>query len=351
MQNKTLLGTAILFFALTSVSYFTQAQKLRNNQVDIPELTTALEKYSKDLGNDYVVIVHHAGKEVYRREFGELKATSQEPIGAASQWLTAALVLSYVDEGKVSLDDKMSDFLPIFQSYSKGYITLQMCLSHTTTIESDPPIFRTALKRKKFASLEEEVAGFAKDRNMKGKQGTQFYYSTIGPNIAGRVLEIVNKRPFDRLMRDRLGKQLGWRRTNFMNDDAYSENPGAGGKSSPEDYMKFLVMLLNKGTYGDKQVLSAAAVEQMMRKQTGDASLVYTPPVSQGNDYGYGCWIQEKDASGNGTLVNCPGINGTWPWINYNKNYAAIVFTKGDLPDQKRMVFEEIRELIEQHLN
>lgn len=346
---RSLLITS--FALLLAGAVTAQTKALRNNQVDIPAITEGLEQYKKDLGNDFVVIVHKDGKDVYRREFGELRAASQEPIGAASQWYTAALVMSYVDEGKLSLDDKLGDFLPIYQSYSKGYITLRMCLSHTTTIESDPPIFRTALKKKKFDTLEEEVASFAKDRNMKGRQGTHFYYGNIGPNIAGRVLELTVKRNFDRVMRDRLGKQLGWKRTNFMSDGVYAENPSAGGKSSADDYMKFLTMLLNKGKVGETQVLSEASVNEMLKKQTGTASIAYTSPISQGNDYGFGCWIQEKDASGIGTLVNCPGISGSWPWINRTKGYAAIVFTKGELSDQKRMVFEGIRELIEQHIN
>jgi CubicO group peptidase (beta-lactamase class C family) len=351
---RSILLSSIAFLLAASSSAQTpaaQAKPLRNNQVDIPAITEGLEKYKKDLGNDFVVIVHKDGKDVYRREFGELRATSQEPIGAASQWLTAALVMSYVDEGKLSLDDKLGDFLPIYQSYSKGYITLRMCLSHTTTIESDLPVFRTALKKKKFDTLEDEVASYAKDRNMKGRQGTQFYYGNIGPNIAGRVLELVAKRPFDRVMRDRLGKQLGWKRTNFMSDGVFAENPSAGAKSSADDYMKFLTMLLNNGKVGTVQVLKEASVNEILKKQTGAASIAYASPISQGNDYGFGCWIQEKDAAGNGTLVNCPGINGSWPWINKSKGYAAIVFTKGELPDQKRMVFEEIRELIEQHIN
>lgn len=342
------LSTLMLIVAINNHA---AAQTLRNKQVDIPSLTTALEKYKKDLGNDFVVIVHKDGNDLYRREFGELRAASQEPIGAASQWLTAALVMSYVDEGKITLDDKLGDYLPIYQSYSKGYITLRMCLSNTTAIESDVPIFRTALKKKKFESLEAEVASYAKDRNMKGRQGSLFYYGTIGPNIAGRVLELVAKRNFDRIMRDRLGKQLGWKRTNFMSDGVYAENPAAGGKSSADDYMKFLAMLLNNGKVGDVQVLSEASVKEILKKQTGDASIAYTSPVSQGNAFGLGCWIQEMDSDGIGTLVNCPGINGTWPWINRTKGYAAIVFTKGELPEQKRMVFEEIRELIEQHIN
>jgi CubicO group peptidase (beta-lactamase class C family) len=324
-----------------------KAQTKPGKFADIPAITSGLEKYQKELGNDFVVIIQKDGKEIYKHEFGELKAGSQEPVGAASQWLTAALVMTFVDEGKLRLDDKLGDFLPIMQSYSKGYITIRQCLSHTTTIESDLPIYRTALKKKKFSTLEDEVKAYAKDRNMKGKQGSQFYYSNMGPNIAGQVLEVISKKDFDRLFRDRIGKALGLRRTSFMSDGVYAEDPSGGAKSSADDYMKFLTMLLNNGMYNGKQVLSEKAVNELFKIQTGDARIVYTSPISQGNSYGLGCWLQEKDAQGSGVLVNCPGISGTWPWIHRGKGYAAIVFTKGEMADQQRVVFEEIRNLIE----
>lgn len=318
--------------------------------VDIPAITQGLQQYQKDLGNDFVVIVQRDGKDVYRKEFGELKATSQEEIGAASQWLTAALAMTYVEEGKIALDDKLGDYIPSLQSYSKGYVTLRQCLSHTTSIETDPPTFRTILKKKKFDNLEAEVNSFAKDRNLQAKQGTQFYYGNLGPNIAGRALEIISKKPFDRIFRDRIAKLVTMRRTSFMSDGLYAENPSAGAKSTADDYIKFLSMLLNKGQVNGKQVISEKSVNEILKVQTGAAKLVYSSPLSQGNAYGFGCWLQEKDDQGNGILINCPGISGSWPWISKSKNYAAIVFTKSTAPDQKRMTFEAIRELIETNL-
>ncbi|KIC91605.1 serine hydrolase [Flavihumibacter sp. ZG627] len=343
-----------LFFSLAlapSANILAQAKpKLRAGLIDIPAITSVLEKNSKDLGTDFAMIIYKDGKDIYKREFGEMKTTQQENIGAASQWLTAALVMTFVEEGKISLDDRLGDYIPALESYSKGYITLRHCLTHTTGIETDLPSFRAAIKKKKYNTLEEEVNAIAKDRNLKSKQGTEFYYGNIGHNIAGRVLEIISKKNFDRLVRDRIGKHLGFKRTNFMSDDAYAENPSGGGKSSAEDYIKFLAMLLNKGQFNGKQVLTERSVNEILKLQAADAKIVYTSPLSQGNSYGLGCWIEEKDAEGNGILVNCPGISGTWPWIHRGKGYAAVVFTKSDSPDQKRTIFEEIRQVVEQSI-
>lgn len=318
--------------------------------VDIPAITQGLESYKKDLGNDFVVIVQRDGKDLYRKEFGELKATSQEEIGAASQWLTAALAMTFVEEGKIALDDKLGNYLPSYQSYSKGWVTLRQCLSHTTSIEQDPPTFRSILKKKKFETLEAEVNAYAKDRNLQGKQGSLFYYGNLGPNTAGYVLELIGKKDYDRLFRDRLAKALTLKRTTFMSDGLTAESPSAGARSTADDYIKFLSMLLNKGSFNGKQVLSEKSVNELLKVQTGPAKLVYASPLSQGNAYGLGCWLQDKDEQGNGLLVNCPGVSATWPWISRSKNYAAIVFTKSESPEQKRMVFEAIRELIEANL-
>lgn len=350
-MKKITRGAAILLLSIATSNLLAQKPiKLRAGLVDIPAVTTVLEKHSKDLGNDFVVIVNKDGKDIYKREFGEMRTPQMENIGAASQWITAALVMTFVEEGKISLDDRLGDIIPALESYSKGYITLRHCLTHTTGIEADLPVFRSATKRKKYNSLEEEVSAIAKDRNLKAKQGTQFYYGNIGPNIAGYALEVISKKNFDRLVRERISRPLGLKRTNFMSDDAYAENPSAGGKSTAEDYIKFLTMLLNKGQFNGKQVLTEKSVNEILRMQAADAKIVYTSPLSQGNAYGLGCWLEEKDAQGNGVLVNAPGISGTWPWIHRGKGYAAIIFTKGESPDQKRTVFEEIRQAIEEAL-
>ncbi|GAO43649.1 serine hydrolase domain-containing protein [Flavihumibacter petaseus] len=347
-MHAILLKMRFLFLLLLPV--LAGSAQTKAPMVDIPAITEGLQKYQKDLGNDFVVIVQKDGKDVYRKEFGDLKANSQEPVGEASQWLTAALVMTYVEEGKIALDDKLSNWLPSFVSYSKGYITIRQCLSHTTGIETDQSTVKNLLKKKKFESLEVEMNALAKDRALQAKQGTQFYYGTFAPSIAARVVEIIGKKDYDRLFKDRISKNLGLKRTTFMSEDIYAENPTVGARSCADDYIKFLSMLANRGMANGKQVLSEKSVSEILKVQTGDAKIVYTSPLSQGNSFGLGCWLQEKDAQGNGTLVNCPGVSGTWPWINLSKGYAAVVFTRGNAPDQKRIIFEEIRELIEANI-
>ena len=54
---------------------------------------------------------------VYKKEVGEFKSKTVAPIASCSKWLTAALVMQFVDEGKFSLDDQVVNYLPEFEKY------------------------------------------------------------------------------------------------------------------------------------------------------------------------------------------------------------------------------------------
>src|SRR3954465_12872248 len=108
-------------------------------QYNFSQLDQLVAARQRALGNNVVALVYKDGKTVYKKELGEdFRADTQEPIGASSKWLTAALVMTFVDEGKISLDDPVSQYIPIFTTYSKSYITIRHCLAELTGIE--PPL-------------------------------------------------------------------------------------------------------------------------------------------------------------------------------------------------------------------
>ena len=150
-----------------------------------------------------IAYAYKDGKMVYKKEIekeiGDFNGRVQVPAGIASQWLVAATVMAYVDEGKISLDDKVSKYIPIFAKYMKTYITIRNCLSFTTGIHADPPGPLKFLEKSKYPDLETEVNAFASKRDIESNPGTEIFYSQIGPDIAARVLEVVTKKTFDRV--------------------------------------------------------------------------------------------------------------------------------------------------------
>jgi CubicO group peptidase (beta-lactamase class C family) len=234
--------------------------------------------------------------------------------------------------------------------YSKRYITLRHCLSHTTGIKADEPGLKSLLTRKKYASLEEEATAIAK-REIDHNPGETFFYSSIGLNLAARVCEVVTKKGFERLIQERITRPLKMRATNFNNGDFnVAPNPSGGAVSSAADYLNFLTMILNRGVFEGKRILSEKSIEEMEKIQTGRAVIQYTPKVAQGYDYGLGEWIQDKDASGKGMVVACPGLFGTWPMVDNCRGYACLFFVKTLLSEERKDIYLSLKDLIDQQI-
>jgi len=317
-------------------------------QYNFTSVDQKLEVVKKDLGGNFSMIVYRDGKNIYEKSVGEFNAKTQAPIASCSKWLTAALIMALVDEGKINLDDRVSKYLPIFNKYSKGYITIKQCLSHLTGIESEPIRFVDLLKANKFSSLEEEVESFATKKEIIANPGIEFRYSNIGLNIAGRIVELVTKRGFEQAMQEKILRPLQMRSTSFSSFN--SINPSGGAVSTANDYMNFLSMILNKGMHNGKRILSEQSIALMQTAQTNNPMIKYAPKVAVGYNYGLGEWIQETDENGVSTVVSSLGFFGTWPLIDKCRRYAVIIFTKGILNEEKKGTYLEIKKLIDQQI-
>jgi CubicO group peptidase (beta-lactamase class C family) len=318
-----------------------------NAQYNFADADAFITQNQKALGSDIATLVYKDGKIIFQKETGAFNSKTVAPIASCSKWLTAALVMTFVDEGKISLDQKVSDYLPIFETYGKTYITLRQCLSHTTGI-SDKGLLARLIERRKFETLEEEVNSFVK-REIADNPGKSFYYGNVGLNIAARVLEVVSKKNFETLMRQRILIPLEMKQTSFAADNA--PNPSGGAVSTANDYMNFLSMILNKGLYKDKRILSEKAIAEMQRVQTKGIVKKYTPKVAEGYEYGLGEWILEEDANGNSTVVASPGLFGTFPYVDKQRNYACIIFIKKFITEERKELYMELKQKIDAAIN
>lgn len=329
------VSTALILLLLLQT---TKAQ----NKFD--ELDKKLNQYQQQLGGNVVTLIYKDSQIIYKKELGDFKANSIAPIASCSKWLTAALIMTFVDEGKLSLDDKVSKYIPEFTDYGKGYITIRNCLSHTTGIEDKPGI-AGIIENSRFTTLEDEVNSFMSKHEIFAQPGQQFAYSSAGLNIAGRVLEIISKKPFDQLMTQRIFRPLNMKFSTFYSERAV--NPSGGAKSTASDYMNFLVMILNKGSFNGKRILSESSVAEMQKTVINQNMIKYTPDIAQGYNYALGEWVLETDESGNSTVVASPGLFGTWPYVDKKDGYACIIFVKTLLRNSRREVYTDLMQTID----
>ncbi len=315
------------------------------SQYNFSGVDSFLMANQKALGNDIAAIIYKGDKIIYQKALGEeFNIKTRAPVADASKWLTAALVMTFVDEGKISLDEKVSNYLPIFETYGKTYVTIRQCLSHTTGIADNSKSMGKLLDKKKFESLEEEVNSFVK-KEIAANPGTSFFYGNMGLNIAGRVLEVITKKSFESLMKQRIFTPLEMKNSSFIPEDG-SVNPSVGAESTATDYINFLSMLLNKGMYKGKRILSEKAIAEMQTIQIKKAEKKYTPKIAEGYEYGLGEWIEQRDGAGNSVVISSPSLAGTWPYIDQCRNYACIFFIKKQ-SEQKKELYQELKKKID----
>lgn len=250
--------------------------------------------------------------------------TTRIAMASCSKWLSAALVMTFVDEGKLSLTDTVGKFLPVLSANGKGNITIAECLSHLTGINT-PPLKENLKDMRNENSIDEAIADIAK-MPMEGAPGTVFHYSNAGLQIAGAVIEKISGKSFEALFEERIAKPLDMMNTDFGN--AKVPLPAGGAFSTPEDYMHFLEMILNKGMYKGKRILSEKSIEEMQQDRINKNTKIGYSPSEAGNfGYGFGEWIMETSANNITTTVTSPGLFGSFPWVDNKNNYCAFLMT------------------------
>jgi len=314
-----------------------------HSQTDLSAAGALLEKNQKTLGK-VVALVWKDGKLIYQKEIGtDFNGKVQAPIAAASQWLTAATLMTFVDEGKLSLDDPVGKYIPIFNSYMKNYLTVRQCLMHSTGFERDKGLSAKLAFGRKFETLEAQVNALAA-KEIVVNPGLEYHYGNYGPAIAARVIEIIGKKSFERLVQERILRPCKMRATKFDNDGK-SPNPGFGAVSTANDYLNFLVMLLNGGVFETKRVLSEASIKELQRAQLpGNVPVKYKPEAVASFDIALGNYVQEKDEAGNNKVISSPSLGGTWPYIDLCRKYAAVIFfaqVKGEMKNDIAIQFKE----------
>jgi len=312
------------------------------------DLSAKLDNSQKKLGTDIVVLIWNKDSLIFKRELGDFNTKTQVPIASCSKWLTAALVMKIVEEGKISLDDPVVNYIPEFGKYFKSYITLRHCLSHTTGITDEDRILKNMAERRKMESLEEEVNSIAA-RKIRANPGTDFWYGGVGLNIAGRVLEVVTKKRFDVLIKTKLLNPLGMRRTSFTNLNGGPVNPSGGALSNADDYMRFQTMLLNNGKINGVQFLSMESIEELRKIRTEGLPVRYAPKNAQGFQYASGAWVIEGK-NGLADALTSPGLFGTWPVVDYCNGYSSLVLVKNLITEDRADIHQEIRQLIMEQL-
>ncbi|MEO7101084.1 MAG: serine hydrolase domain-containing protein [Luteolibacter sp.] len=270
---------------------------------------------------------------IYQKSFGDHTEETKVYIASAGKWLSSAAILAVVDEGKLSLDDPVSKWLPEFKEDPKGKATLRQLFSHTSGF---PPYQPDDKPRDGYQTCEESVKHLL-PLPLDFAPGERFDYGGLAMQVAGRMAEIVTGKDWETIFSEKIAKPLGMTKTRFTPVDAGHTPMLAGGAvSTLHDYSRFLTMIADGGTFEGRPVLSQKAIAEMESDQVGKARIKPDEFVERvrGNKhtgiYGLGMWREELDEEGEASLISSPSWAGTYPWIDKLTGIRGVIMAHVD---------------------
>lgn len=377
-------GMLLAMFASSDLAVEDQAP-------ESPEVTAAMRPYldSYKLAGVVAIIADQTGRIHYRNVLGYADVEAKKPISednvfwiaSMSKMFVGASIMMLVDEGKVSLDDPVTKFIPQLNSWMVVEekddehlllvrpvrpVTIRHLLSHTSGLTGSSELQKftgsdsTPLKARALSS----VTG-----PLQWQPGDKYQYGNQGMNIAARVVELVSGMPYEEFLQKRFFDPLGMSETTFWPSEsqvarlcgAYGPNKekngyahgglnfltkplsdrvhrypeAAGGLfSTTHDILRWGLMLANDGQLDGTRYLSHAAMEELRKEQTGKTHVNYSLGYHLrngmfGHDGAYGTDLSVNPKTGMVAIfmVQCSG-GDQWAARDLFLKVATDVFSR-----------------------
>ncbi|PZU81583.1 MAG: serine hydrolase [Chryseobacterium sp.] len=338
------------------------------NSKKIDELLSTYESINQFNGS---VLIAKKGKIIFEKSYGYRNAekgekntnNSQYKIFSTTKMFTATVILKLVEQGKLSLDDKLSKYYSNFPNGDS--ITLKNMLSHTSGIPETDDSENT--------KNEETFLKYIIQKKMDFLPGKSWGYSNSNYYLLGYIIKKVTGLEYDKAIEEFILKPLKMSASGFHFNELKSENKAVGyefidGKNSNrallfktdhpfaagamystvEDLYKF-----GEALYGGK-IISKQMLETMYTPYLNDhyglAQEIYKTPNSDivqvghgGGGPGYKCRFV-RDLKNDITiiiLINSEMISGkaadNLTDIIYNRPYTTISKTKINRIDLQKL--------------
>jgi len=207
-------------------------------------------------------------------------------IASVTKTFTALAVMQLVDQGKIDLHEDIQKYLGGIQIPNKTGkpLTMYDLLTYTSGFDKPDSGFDVGpdYLNKDFP-LKEYIT-----KNMPTvvrTPGEAYTYSNFGFSLAGYVVENVSGMPFHKYMDENVFKPLGMNSSNLLLTPEIlakmaahygpdgkphptfgtdpTDYPAGGIASTGEDMAKYLIMQLQNGKFGDKQIVSRKSMDMM----------------------------------------------------------------------------------------
>jgi len=270
------------------------------------------------------VLIAQKGEIIYNGTFGTYSYSDKTPVTANTLYDLASLtkimattlaIMKLYDEGKIKIEDKLSDYLPYLQNTDKEHITIASVLTHTAGLQAWIPFYKKTLTAEndfrptiystvEVADFQTEVCKNLYIKNsykdsiisqiIKSKlKDNQYLYSDLGFYFLAEIVQKISGKTLDRYVEDNFYRPMGlthilfnplerfdladipptendtvFRKTlvhGYVHDQGAAMLGGVSGHaglfSNANDLYVLANMLLNKGLHNNTRYISEKTVD------------------------------------------------------------------------------------------
>lgn len=300
-------------------------------------------------------------------------------IASMTKPITAAAIMILKDEGKLSPDDPLEVYFPAMRNVrwagSDKPVRVRHLLTHTSGWAGGLPKDLADLYQRRHLTLAEAAERFVREP-LTAEPGTRWAYCNSGIDLLGRIVEIRSGMGFEEFLEKRIFGPLGMTDTTFypsteqlqrtavtyerkdgklvaVERDIIGDSQGAkypipagGLYSTAPDLARFYRMMLARGEWEGKRILSTQSVDEMTSLQTGEINTGFVPGMGFGFGWGYVREPQGATAMLSPGSYGHGGAFGTQGWIDPKRGiFIVFLIQRVGLPNGDN---SEMRKSIQQ---
>ncbi len=302
-----------------------------------------------------------------------------------SKPITSVAAMMLYEQGKIKLDDPVSKYIPEFKKLkvvadpdaevirevaARREMSVRDLMRHTSGLTygffgntAVDKLYRKSIQLGGSKTTLEDMTKNLAAIPLLYQPGTKWHYS-VSTDVLGRVVEVASGQSLDKFFAERIFEPLGMEDTAFYvpRDKIdrfatnYGPNPqgglqpidipktsryanmptffsgGGGLVSTAGDYMRFCLMLLNKGELGGERLLKSQTVEMMTKNQLPEIAYPIGTGDRAGVGFGLGFSVRVESRNGEASSrvgeYGWGGMASTHFWISPNDGIAVVALTQ-----------------------
>ena len=298
---------------------------------------------------DALIVLKH-GEVVYENYLNGMGPDSFHLLNSVTKSLTGTLACILIDQGYFGIDDPVIKHLPELEQTALAESTVRHLMDMSAAVAygedyNDPKAdfwIESAMVgwRPDLTDLTSatHLAEYAQTLQASEQEnGEKFHYRTVLTNLIGMLISRTTQMPLGQVMQEHLWSALTPEQDLAIVVDALGQPyVGAGGNACARDLARFGQMIVQQGTFNDKQVVSSKWIDDTRYATDHSRELFASSDYGNmmpGGHYRNQFWVQDAER---GVLLAI-GIFGQVIHMNMSTGVVSVKFSTFPTPDDAEL--------------